>query len=115
MARAAITSIPASLIGHLATPVAMPLLYDHRGEPISSSDLKREHAAATLTGLRSPHRTSQAAGLRPERLARLLRSADAGDTEAFFTLAEEMEERELHYVSVLGTRKLGVSGPPVQV
>lgn len=93
----------------------MPTIYDHRGEPVSTSDLKREHAAAHITSVRSPYRESVASTLTPARLARLLKDADNGDPEAFLTLADEMEERELHYRAVLGTRKLSVTGRPVSV
>lgn len=88
----------------------MPTLYDADGRPIRSAELEREHARASLAGVRSPYVTSQASGLNPERLARILRAADDGDTEALFILAEEMEIRDLHYGSVLRTRKLAVAG-----
>lgn len=91
------------------------MLYDHRGDPIQTSDLKREHARASVASVRSPYRESVASKLTPSRLARLLRDADEGDTEAFLVLADEMEERELHYRSVLNTRKLSVTGQPVTV
>lgn len=90
-------------------------LYDHRGEPVQTAQVKREQAAPKLGTVRTPYRASQAAGLTPSRLAGLLRAADEGSTEAFFTLAEEMEERDLHYRSVLSTRKLGVVGAEIQV
>lgn len=80
-----------------------------------SSELLTEQAAPKVGGVLSPHRTSQADILTPATLARLLKSADNGDVEAYFVLAEEMEEREPHYRSVLGTRKLGVSGAPRSV
>lgn len=88
----------------------MPTLYDHRGEPIRTSELRREHSAPRWGTTRSPSRTSQASSLTPSRLGSLLRRADDGDTEAYFTLAEEVEERDGHYRSVLSTRKLGVAG-----
>ncbi len=91
----------------------MTKLYDHRGQPIDLSHLDDEDEK-TIT-VRDVVRHSEASKLAPERLARLLRQADEGDTEAFFTLAEEMEEREGHYRSVLGTRKLAVTGLPIQV
>ena len=37
-------------------------------------------------------------------------SARAGDADDYLTLAEEIEERDLHYSSVLQTRKLAISG-----
>ncbi|EHS3383812.1 DUF935 domain-containing protein [Escherichia coli] len=53
---------------------------------------------------------SIASGLNPGRLAGILRNAANGITRDFFILAEEMEERDLHYASVLRTRKLTVAG-----
>jgi phage gp29-like protein len=80
------------------------------GTPIRRADLDREVATVSITGVRRPWHDAIAVGLTPERLARLLRDADQGDDEAMLTLAEEMEEREPHYASVLGTRKSAVSG-----
>ncbi len=93
----------------------MPTLYDHRGDPIRTSDLRREHSAPRWGSIRSPSRSSQASTLTPSRLGSLLRRADEGDTEAYFTLAEWVEERDGHYRSVISTRKLGVSGAPAVV
>ncbi|HCD1461934.1 TPA: DUF935 domain-containing protein, partial [Citrobacter freundii] len=44
------------------------------------------------------------------RLAGILRNAADGHARDFFIMAEELEERDLHYASVLRTRKLTVSG-----
>lgn len=89
----------------------MPTLYDHNGQPIDKSALGREFAAPSLTGIRSVwHNSSMAQGLTPARLARILRSAAAGDHHDYLILAEEMEERDPHYASVLGTRKRAVAG-----
>ena len=81
------------------------------GQPIKRDQLTREMAAPTLTGLRSAWSIgSVASGLTPSRLASLLNSASDGDALDYLVLAEEMEEREPHYASVLGTRKRAVSG-----
>ena len=56
-----------------------------------------------------------AQNLSPRRLAALLLAAEQGDAVAYLELAEEMEEKDLHYRSVLSTRKLQVSGLPVTV
>lgn len=66
---------------------------------------------ATLTGIRqaSPG-YSVASHLTPERLAAVLRNAIEGDATDYLVLAEEMEERDLHYATQLRTRKLAVSG-----
>ncbi|EGJ49039.1 DUF935 domain-containing protein [Desulfocurvibacter africanus] len=88
-----------------------PTLYDHMGRPIRRQELTREHAAPSLMGVRSVWDVeSIAAGLTPGRLAAILRDAAQGDHRAYLTLAEEMEEREPHYASVLGTRKRAVAG-----
>lgn len=85
------------------------------GAPIRTADLEREIATVALMGVRRPWRDTIAPGLTPTRLAALLQSANEGDNQDYLTLAEEMEERELHYASVLGTRKLAVSGLPFTV
>lgn len=92
----------------------MPLL-DAYGRPIKSQDLTREHAAPSLTGVRTIWDDTVASGLTPMRLAGLLRGAVLGETYEYLTLAEEMEERDLHYACELGKRKLAVSRLPVTV
>lgn len=58
---------------------------------------------------------SIASGLTPQKLANILKASTEGDTDAYLTLAEEMEERDPHYSSVLRTRKLAVASLPVTV
>lgn len=65
---------------------------------------------ATVTQIRNVWGANSIAnGLTPQRLAGILSCANSGDLDAYLTLAEEMEERETHYSSVLRTRKLAVS------
>jgi phage gp29-like protein len=74
-------------------------------------DMSEEVAKPSMTGVRrawSPD--SMVDGLTPDRLAALLRRANEGDLDDLLTLAEEMEERDPHYASVLATRKLAVLG-----
>jgi phage gp29-like protein len=81
------------------------------GRPIQKKELTREVARASLTGVRQVwNAESMVSGLTPDRLAMLLQSAAEGDHRDYLTLAEEMEERDLHYASVLGTRKRAISG-----
>ena len=47
----------------------------------------------------------------PSAAAGLLASAAAGDATAYLTLAEEMEERDLHYRCEIGKRRLAVTRP----
>ena len=93
----------------------MPTLYDQFGRPIKAEDLTREIAEATLTGVRNIWHESVAMGLTPATLATILTNAAAGDMDAYLTLAEEMEERDMHYSSVLHTRKIAVSKLELQV
>jgi phage gp29-like protein len=91
-------------------------ILDHNGQPFKKSDLSKEVAHASLTGVRSVWNWgSEAEYITPERLGAILRAANEGDAIAYLTLAEEMEERDPHYGSVLGTRKRAVSGLPVSV
>ncbi|MDC5753850.1 DUF935 domain-containing protein [Vibrio europaeus] len=74
------------------------------------AQLGEHQSKAHLFSVRTP--TSQqtiAAGLTPGKLASVLRSALSGNPSDFFILAEEIEERDLHYRSVLSTRKLAVA------
>jgi phage gp29-like protein len=94
----------------------MTQILDQHGRPVRRQMLDKQIAAPSLTGLRSLWNFGEVTnGLTPVGLARVLRSAAEGDHEAYLTLAEEMEERDPHYASVLGTRKRAVSGLPVVV
>ncbi|WP_420585797.1 DUF935 domain-containing protein [Ruegeria sp.] len=82
---------------------------DAYGQPLRPARLRQEIAGPTVTGLRSIWSEHPAAGLTPGRLAVILREAEQGDARAFLDLAEEMEERDLHYLAVLSTRRRQVS------
>ncbi|WP_435100818.1 DUF935 domain-containing protein [Arhodomonas sp. AD133] len=87
-----------------------PIL-DADGRPIRKRVLTRELAAPSTTGVRQVwDAETVASGLTPDRLAALLQAAAEGETRDYLTLAMEMEERDLHYFSVLATRKLAVGG-----
>lgn len=89
-------------------------LYDHDGRKIKISELKEELIDPGVAWIRRGS-YSVASSLTPSRLGMLLRQAADGNHDAYLTLAEEIEERELHYRSVLSTRRLAVSGAPVEV
>lgn len=86
-----------------------PQLLGQNGQPINRAVLTQEIAAPTIGGVRSPISGYPADGLTPVRLAQILREADAGDPVRYLELAEAIEERDLHYVGVLGTRRRSVS------
>ena len=85
-------------------------LLDAYGQPVSLAELRHEHAAPQVAGIRTLWTNSVASGLTPQRLAAILQGAVEGDALDYLTLAEEIEERNLHYGSVLSTRKLAVAG-----
>lgn len=91
------------------------MIYDHRGNPVQSRQLSKEIAAPTLTGIRTVWDTTVAGGLTPFKLASLLQGAASGDANDYLTLAEEMEERDLHYRCEMSKRKLAVASLPVTV
>lgn len=86
-------------------------LVDAYGQPIEYDLLTSSIADAQMTGMRNiwAH-GSVASSLTPMRLAMVLQNASNGEHHEFLTLAEEMEERDPHYASVLGTRKRAASG-----
>ncbi len=83
------------------------------GNPFTKAEINglgAQQSKAYTTGVRKPaEQKSVAQGLTPNKLAATLRNAIAGELEDYFILAEEMEERDLHYRAVLSTRKLSVS------
>lgn len=94
----------------------MSTIVDQFGKPIKQEKLKQEIATPTVSGVRNTWMNESVAGsLNPSRLASLLQSANEGEDLDYLTLAEEMEEREWHYGSVLGTRKRAIEGLDIQV
>ncbi|MBI1262963.1 MAG: DUF935 family protein [Rhizobiales bacterium] len=87
----------------------MPPLVDQYGRPIDFEKLREEQAAAHLMGVRTPYGDHPSNGLTPQRLAAILRESESSDPMRYLELAEDMEEKDLHYLSVLGTRKRAVA------
>jgi phage gp29-like protein len=93
-----------------------PILLGPNGQPIQRDVLTQAIAGPSLYGgVRSPFGGYPGDGLTPVRLASIMREADHGDPIRYFELAEQVEERDLHYVGVLGTRKRSVSQLDAQV
>lgn len=92
-----------------------PVLLDRWGKPVRKRELKREIAAPTVTGIRSPISGTPADGLDPLRLATILREADQGDPVRYLELAEIIEERDPHYLAVLATRRRAVAQIEIRV
>ena len=89
-------------------------ILDQFGYPIIERKLGKPAAEAQSVGLRQPIHEAVSAGMTPGTLAGILSNAASGDMDAYLSMAEEMEERYLHYAGVLQARKLAVSGAPVQ-
>ncbi len=86
------------------------------GNPIDYDDVfGPPKAGPTLTGVRSPISGHPADGLTPTRLASIHRAAATGSPLAWLELAEDIEERDPHYLSVLGTRRRSVAQLPITV
>ena len=81
--------------------------------PIATRRLEEE--VATVSSVRQPISGHPAEGLTPRRLAHIHRAAAGGDPIAYLEIAEDMEERDLHYMTVLGTRRRSVAQLPIHV
>jgi phage gp29-like protein len=91
-------------------------LYDAYGREVETARLHGEQAAPSMTGVRNIFSVMHpSAGLTPERLAAILRESEFGDPYLYLELAEEMEEKDLHYLAVLGTRKQALAGLEIAV
>jgi len=84
-------------------------LVDQFGRPIRPKELLQE-IASPVSGVRDLWYDTQATNLTPSKLAGTLAELRDGEVENFLTLASEMEEREAHYASVIGTRKNALAG-----
>lgn len=85
-------------------------LVDRFLKPVRKPELIKPQARPSLTGVRHAFAPTIATGLDPFKLAGILRASAEGDLYEYLVLAEEMEERDPHYASVLGVRKRAVSG-----
>lgn len=94
-------------------------LIDQHGAPLTykKRELTKEwqEPSATTASVAQMFRETVANGLTPPRLAAILRDAAENDATDFLTLAEEMEERDGHYGSVLSTRKSAVCNVNITV
>jgi phage gp29-like protein len=93
----------------MANVRTLPGLVDQFGHPIDRATLTIEQAAPSLSSVRNTLSGHPADGLTPQRLGRILREAETGDARAYLELAEQMEERDLHYLGVVSKRKRSIS------
>lgn len=93
----------------------MTSFYDMDGRAVPDSELTDEEAVGRVGSVRNPFSGHPAEGMTPIRLSGILRAAANGDPERYFELAEDIEERDLHYAGVLSTRKRSVAQLPITV
>ena len=100
-------------------PPDAPRIYGPDGRPVSvpKQDLVRRQAAPVRTGFRRAQQwQSVVATLTPERLRAIYWALANGNwCPDYFELAEEIEERDLHYRGVLQQRRLRGAGAPIDV
>lgn len=93
------------------------VILDQYGNPLQAApkQLAQEAAGPSVGENRNAIFQSVISGLTPSKLAGILKDAVENDPADFFALAEEMEERDLHYHSVLGTRKRAITKLPLSI
>ncbi|KZL19035.1 DUF935 domain-containing protein [Pseudovibrio sp. Ad37] len=96
--------------------MAKPVIYDLHGKPmkIKEKDLSSE-STAMVRAISNKFGGMFTSELTPPRLKSILQSAEAGQPDEFYKLAEVMEEQDLHYSAVLSSRKRAVSSLSMQV
>ena len=93
-------------------------LLDQFGVSIPAADIARlreEISPPSAAHARPPFAGHLAFGLNPERLGGILRAADAGNSQAWMVLAEEIEELFPHYLALLSKRRRQVTQLPITV
>lgn len=88
---------------------------DWLGNLVLGRELMEQIAEARVGSIRNPYSGHPADGMTPQKLAGILRAAANGEPEPYFELAEDIEERDLHYAGVLATRKRSVAQLPITV
>lgn len=94
------------------------MILDQYGQPMrmpSKADLLERQAVPGLGSVRQITSGHPADGLEPVRLAAILRQAENQDATSYLELAEQMEEKDLHYAAVLGVRKRAIRALELRV
>lgn len=87
-------------------------ILDYMGRPVDMALLRQELSAPARAGIRTVRPEYEISGVTPDTLALWLRQAvepGYGAAVAYLELAEVMEELDLHYQGILGTRKRAVA------
>jgi len=103
-----------SLKGSIVGAARRVLAFSNR-PAVAAAQLMQQIATPSVMSRRVITSMHPSVGLDPMRLGFLLRSAETNDPTAYLELAEDMEEKDLHYLGVLGTRKRAVAQLEVTV
>ena len=90
-------------------------ILDQYGRPVSTATLRRGLMEPEAVGAYRAAVSGVQAVVDPSELGAILREAEAGNPLRYLELAELLEERDLHYLGVLGTRRRQVSQLPIRV
>ena len=93
---------------------APPLVWAN-GTLIDFSVLAKDISGPRMMSTRSVYSGHPSVDLTPDKLGQMLIAAEQGDMISYLELAEDIEEKDLHYAAVLGTRKRAVSQLPIEV
>jgi phage gp29-like protein len=96
--------------------VEKPIIYDAYGRVIQTpGSTKPETREITVANMIDRYSTYPSEGLTPQRLSMIFKEANEGNTLRQAELFEEMEEKDTHLFSVLGTRKLAITGTEYEI
>jgi phage gp29-like protein len=87
------------------------MLVDQYNRPLkrpAAKEVVDELSGPSIGSVRQIMSGHPADNLRPQRLAAILRNAEVSDPTEFLQMAEQFEEKDLHYAAVLGVRKRAV-------
>jgi phage gp29-like protein len=87
----------------------MSTILDVNGQPMTRAVLTQQIATPSVIARRNITSNHPSIALDPVRLGAILRMAETIDPTTYLELAEDMEEKDLHYLGVLGTRKRAVA------
>ncbi len=90
------------------------MIYDAFGRKVQP-DKRPDDRVMAVASVRDRWSTYPSKGLTPEKLATIFKEADAGDVYRQMELFEEMEEKDGHLLSIVGRRRLTVSGLDYEV
>ncbi|TAN59648.1 DUF935 domain-containing protein [bacterium] len=94
--------------------MAAQTIYDSFGCLVAPSPAPEDRTIA-VASIRDRYSSYPSNGLTPERLAAILKEADAGYVYRQMELFEEMEEKDAHLLAILQQRKLSVAGLDFEV